>query len=184
MPPCRSPTVFILPRSTPMLTRVWAISADNPVTMTVAPKSREASTVWTRWFATLAHGRDARDVDHDDLGAIDPDAAEQLLGELTRALRVDDADDRKDQQSLAHGQDRRRELADRFLLLADDPLAFLDKAHGHRIGDAVGGRLIRVLDAIELREVCPIPGEQRAREHVAQQQHDPDDLVRFHPPAE
>src|SRR5438093_1281694 len=54
MPPCKSPTVFILPRSTPMLTRVWAISADNPVTMTVAPKSREASTVWTRWFATLA----------------------------------------------------------------------------------------------------------------------------------
>src|SRR5437762_6156503 len=124
----------------------------------------------------------ARDVDHDDLGAIDPDAAEQLLGELTRALRVDDANDREDQQSLAHRQHRGRELADRFLLLADDPLALLDKAHGHRIGDAVGGRLIGVLDTIELREVCPIPGEQRAREHVAQQQHDPHDLVGFHSP--
>src|SRR2546428_11384405 len=72
---------------------------------------------------TGVHGRDARDVDHDDLGAVDPDATEQLLGELTSTLRVDDADDRKDQQSLAHGQDRSRELADRFLLLADDPLA-------------------------------------------------------------
>src|SRR5439155_1045002 len=53
MPPCRSPTVFIFPRSTPMLTRVWAISGDNPVTMTVAPRSRDASTVSTRWLATF-----------------------------------------------------------------------------------------------------------------------------------
>src|SRR5438093_12281967 len=52
MPPWRSPTVFILPRSTPILTRVWAISGDSPVTITFAPRSRAASTVCTRWFAT------------------------------------------------------------------------------------------------------------------------------------
>src|SRR5438046_142178 len=53
MPPCRSPTVFILLRSTPRVTRVWAISGDRPVTITIAPRSREASTVRTRWFATF-----------------------------------------------------------------------------------------------------------------------------------
>src|SRR5213593_1622612 len=53
IPPWRSPTVVILSSCTPMWTSVWAISGDRPVTMTVAPRSREASTVWTRWFATL-----------------------------------------------------------------------------------------------------------------------------------
>lgn len=36
MPPCRSPTVFIFPRSTPIVTSVCAISGDKPVTITVA----------------------------------------------------------------------------------------------------------------------------------------------------
>src|SRR5579859_205144 len=54
MPPCRSPTVAISERSTPMVTSVCAISGDRPVTMTVAPSKRAASTVWTRLFATLA----------------------------------------------------------------------------------------------------------------------------------
>src|SRR5437868_8483039 len=54
IPPCRSPTVFIFPRSTPIFTIVCAISGESPVTMTVAPRSREASTVCTRWFATVA----------------------------------------------------------------------------------------------------------------------------------
>src|SRR2546426_8421270 len=47
MPPCRSPTVAISLRSTPMVTSVCAISGERPVTMTVAPSSRDASTVWT-----------------------------------------------------------------------------------------------------------------------------------------
>src|SRR5262249_47860326 len=131
---------------------------------------------------TGVHRRDARDVDHDDLGAVDPNAAEQLLRELTRALGVDDADDRKDQQSLAHGQHRSGELTDRFLLLANDSLALLDEAHRHRIGDAVGGGFIDVEYVTELREVYPILGEQRPREHVTQQQHDPNNLVGFNPP--
>src|SRR5213592_1810159 len=50
MPPCSSPTVAISLRSTPIVTSVCAISGDRPVTITVAPSSREASTVWTRWF--------------------------------------------------------------------------------------------------------------------------------------
>src|SRR5574341_8697 len=52
IPPCRSPTVAISLRSTPMVTRVWAISGDRPVTITVAPNRRDASTVWTKWLAT------------------------------------------------------------------------------------------------------------------------------------
>jgi hypothetical protein len=53
MPPWRSPTAFIFDRSTPMVTSVWAISADRPVMITLAPMSRDASTVWTRWLATV-----------------------------------------------------------------------------------------------------------------------------------
>src|SRR6476620_8345691 len=45
IPPCRSPTVSILPKSTPITTRVWAISGERPVTIRVAPMSRAASTV-------------------------------------------------------------------------------------------------------------------------------------------
>ena len=67
--------------------------------------------------------RHAGDVDHDDLGAVGADAAQQLLGELAGALPVEHADDRQDQQPLADLEDRRRELADRLLLLADDALA-------------------------------------------------------------
>src|SRR5438445_10075118 len=53
MPPCRSPTVAISLRSTPMVTSVCAISGERPVTITVAPSRRDASTVCTRWFATF-----------------------------------------------------------------------------------------------------------------------------------
>jgi hypothetical protein len=63
MPPCRSPTVFILARSTPMVTSVWAISGDRPVMITSAPISRDASTVCTRWFGDLVveHADDRQD---------------------------------------------------------------------------------------------------------------------------
>src|SRR3954447_9915454 len=39
---------------TPMATSVWAISGDRPVMMTLAPISRDASTVCTRWLATVS----------------------------------------------------------------------------------------------------------------------------------
>lgn len=46
--------MFILLRSTPMVTSVWAIVGESPVMMTLAPMSRDASTVWTRWLATVS----------------------------------------------------------------------------------------------------------------------------------
>src|SRR3990170_659410 len=64
------------------------------------------------------HRRDAGDVDHHHPRPVRAYAAQQLLGELARALRVDDADDRQDQQALAHLQHRRGQLAHRLLLLA------------------------------------------------------------------
>ena len=88
---------------------------------------------------------------------------EQLLGQLARALRIDDADDRQDEQALADLEHRRRQLADRLLLLADDALALLHEADGHGGRDAVGGRLVRVQDAVQLVEVLVVGREQRAR---------------------
>ena len=49
----RSPTVRIIERFTPRSTRVWAIFDDRPVRIALAPISRAASTVWTRWLATV-----------------------------------------------------------------------------------------------------------------------------------
>ena len=71
----------------------------------------------------------------------------------------------------------RGQLADRLLLLADDALALLDEADGHRVGDAVGRRLVGVEHPVQQLEVGLVLLEQRAGEHVAQQQHDADDLV-------
>ena len=121
--------------------------------------------------------RHAGDVDHDHAGAVGADAAQQLLGELAGALAVEHADDREDQQPLADLQDRRGELADRLLLLADDALALLDEVHAHGVGDAVGGGLVGVEHLVEHLEVRLVLLEQRAREHVAQQQHDAEHLV-------
>src|SRR5262245_54030921 len=46
--------------------------------------------------------RHAGDVQHDDLGPVGANPAQELLGQLARALGIDDADDRQDQQALAH----------------------------------------------------------------------------------
>ena len=102
---------------------------------------------------------------------------EQLLGELTGALAVEDADDRQDQQPLADGQDRRRQLADGVLLLPDDPLALVDEADGDGVRDPVGRRLVGVEHPVEQPEVALVLLEQGTGQHVAQQQHDADDLV-------
>ena len=67
----------------------------------------------------------------------------------------------------------------RLLLLVDDPLALLDEAHPDRHRDPVGRRLVRVEDAIEELEVLLVLGEQRTRQHVAQEEHDPEHLVRL-----
>src|SRR2546425_4095239 len=128
------------------------------------------------------HRGDPGDVDDDDPGPVRPDAAQQLLGELAGPLGIDDSDDRQNQKTLPHLQDRRRQLADRLLLLADGALALLHEADGHGDGDAVGGGFVRVQDSVELVKVGVIPAEQRPRQHVAEQQHDADDLVRLHAP--
>src|SRR6266513_986162 len=125
------------------------------------------------------HRRDAGDVDDDHLRAVGADGAQQLLRELSRALRVDDADDRQNQQSLAHLQHRGGQLPDGLLLLPDDPLALLHEADGDRIRDAVCRRLVGIEDAVELVEVSVVLAEQRAGEHVTQQQYDADDFVRL-----
>ena len=147
--------VFILLRSTPMVTSVWAIFGDNPVMMTLAPMSRDASTVCTRWFATVwsTSGR-TRDVDDDDLGAVLADAGQQLLGQLAGPVAVEHADDGQDEQSLAHREHGRRQLADGVLLLSDDPLALVDEADRHGVGDPVRSGLVGVEHLVEQGEVA------------------------------
>ena len=66
------------------------------------------------------------------------------------------------------------------LLLADHPLALLDEAHADRHGDAVRRRLVRVEDPVEELRVLLVADEQRAREDVAQEQHDAEHLVGVH----
>src|SRR6266704_1330552 len=75
------------------------------VVVVAAPLAAEAQQAGKMWRIGLIGTDDSELPGHAafrqalrDLGAVDPDATEQLLGELTRALRVDDADDRKDQQ--------------------------------------------------------------------------------------
>ena len=140
--------------------------------------SRDASTVWTRWLATVRSIVATPVMSMTTTVArLSRIAAEQLLGELAGARGVQDADDRQDQQAVAELQHRRRELPHRLLLLVDDPLALLDEAHpdGHR--DAVRRRLVGVEDAIEQLEVVLVLREQRPRQDVAQEEHDPEHLV-------
>src|SRR5438552_1977837 len=128
------------------------------------------------------HRRHTGDVDHDHLRAVGADRPQQLLGQLTGTLRIDDPDDRQNEEPLAHLQHRRRQLADRLLLLPDDALALLHETHGHRVGDPVRRGLVGVENAVQFVEVFVVLAEQRAGEHVAQQQHDADDFVRLDPP--
>ncbi len=129
------------------------------------------------------HGGHTSDVDDDDAGAIGANAAQELLGELSGTMRVNDADDRENEQALPHLQHRRRQLANRFLLLADDALAFLHEPDSDGVGDPIGRRFVGVEHAIQLVRIVLILAEQRPGEHVTQEQHDADDLVGFDPPA-
>ena len=61
-----------------------------------------------------------------------------------------------------------------------DAVALLDEADRDRSGDAVGRRLVCVQDTIEALGVRAVLSEQRACEHVAEEQHDADDLARLH----
>ena len=125
------------------------------------------------------NGGHTRNVDNHHFGAVLTDTSQQLFGQLARALSVNDADDGQNQQTLANLEHRRGKFADRFLLLANDAFAFLHEAHRNGVGDAVGSRLVGVQHAVEQLEIGLIFFEQRTGEHVAQQQHDADDFVRF-----
>jgi len=62
-------------------------------------------------------------------------ARSSCFGQLPRALRIDDADDRRMSSRSRTCSTGRRQLADRFLLLADDALALLHETDRHGIGD-------------------------------------------------
>ena len=123
------------------------------------------------------HCGHACDVDDHELRAVGADSAEKLLGELARPERVDETDDGKDEQPLAHLQHGRRKLADGLLLLSDDALAFANESHGHGDRDGIRCRLVCVEHRVEESGIRVVLREQGAREHVAQQEHDADDLV-------
>ena len=125
------------------------------------------------------HRRDARDVDDHYFCAVGADSAQQLFGQLSRPLRVDHPDDRENQQAFANLQNRSRQFPDGFLLLTDDALAFLDETDGHGVGDAVGRRFVGVQDAVQLLEIGLILCEKRARQHVAEEENNTDNFMRF-----
>ena len=75
-------------------------------------------------------------------------------------MRIDDADDRQNEEALAYLQHRRRQLADRFLLLPDDTLALFDESDGHRVGDAVRRGLVAVENPVQFFDVVLVLGEQ------------------------
>ena len=156
------------------------MEGDRPVTMTVAPsKPGRFDRLHQVVRDARVHRGDAGEVDDDDLAARGADAVQELLRELACAVRIDRADDRQNQQSLAHLEHGRRQLADGFLLLSDDALALLDEADRHRVRDAVRGGLVRVENSIQLGEIVLVFREQRTCQHVAQQQNDADDFVRL-----
>ena len=64
-------------------------------------------------------------------------------------------------------------------MLADDAFALFDEADGDGVGDAVGGGLVGVEDAVEQVEVVAVLLEEGSREDVAEEQDDADDFVGF-----
>src|SRR6266571_4587989 len=143
MPPWRSPTVAISLRSTPIVTSVCAISGDRPVTITVAPSRRDASTVCTRWFATF-----------------ESMAATPVMSIATTFARL--------------------------VRIARSSCSVSWRARWGSITPMMGRMSSRsrtcstgVENAVQLVEVFVILAEQRARQHVAQQQHDADDFMRL-----
>ncbi len=92
---------------------------------------------------------------------------------------IDHADDRQNQQPLPNLQHGRRQLPNGLLLLADNALAFLHETYAHGVGDAIRRGLVSVQDAVQHTEVALILFEQGSRQHIAQQEHDAQDFVRF-----
>src|SRR4051812_46580394 len=123
--------------------------------------------------------RDTGDVDDDDLGAVRPDAFQELLGQLARPGTVEDPDDRENEQALSNLQHRRGQLPDRLLLVPDDALALLDEADRDHVRDPVRRGLVRVEDAVQQGKVLVVLLEQGTGQDVTQQQHDADHLLRL-----
>ena len=87
----------------------------------------------------------------------------------------------QDEQAFTDLEHRCGQFPDRVLLLADHPLPLFDEADRDRVGDAVGRRLVGVEHAVQQVEVVVVLREQRAGQHVAEEQHDADDLVGLDP---
>jgi hypothetical protein len=152
----------------------------QPVMITLAPMSREASTVCTRWFATdsSTSGAPVMSMTTTLARCVRMPVNNCSVSCLARSLSSTPMIGRH-QQSLTHRQHRRRQLPDGVLLLADDPFPLVDEADCHGVGDPVRRRLIRVEHSIEQREVALVLLEQRAGEDVTQQQNDADNLMRL-----
>jgi len=95
-----------------MVTRVCAISGESPVTMTwrqgAATPQPFAPVVGDR----DVHGCHTGDIDHDDFRAVGANSPKELLRQLAGALRVDHADDGKNQEPLANLQHGSGEFTD------------------------------------------------------------------------
>ena len=125
--------------------------------MTLAPMSRDASTVLTRWLATsVSTWGPAGDIDDYDLRSVRPDPSEQLIGQLLARWLSSTPMIGQYQQPFVDLQHRRRQLEQGVLLLADDPLPLFHEAHGDGVRDAVRRGLVRVQHAIQQSEVVVV----------------------------
>src|SRR5579884_4208776 len=108
-------------------------------------------------------GRYPGNVNHYNLGAVGTDAAQQLFGQLARALSIDLSNDRKDQKAFAHRQNRSGEFPDSVLLLTNDPFALLDESRSHGHDNSSGGRFVSIEHAADQSRVRLIFLEQRSQ---------------------
>src|SRR5215469_955494 len=105
-------------------------------------------------------GRHASDVNYDYPCAIRSDSAQKLLRELTGTLRINGADDRKNQEPLSDLQHRGRKLTNGFLLFSNYPLALVNETHRDGIGNTIRRRLVSVENLVQLGEIVLIFCEQ------------------------
>ena len=157
------------------------MAGETPVRITAAPEQLRRvdrlDEVVRDLGVDVGHAGDVHD---DDLGAAGANCVQELLGELPGPSGVDDADYRQDEQTLAHLEDRRGELTDRFLLLPHHFLALFDEGQGDDGEDLVGDRLVDVQGGGKAGLVALIAFEEAAAVDVAEGEQAADDLLGGH----